>query len=79
MPSSSFFVSRKPITLIAMGASHEPDSRPARGFRTIVCGAAAIISGPRSRIEPSSAPSMAEIFSTIQSRIGWSSFVEATT
>src|SRR5262245_52048853 len=40
---------------------------------------AALISGPSSLIEPSSAETMAEVFSTIQSRIGWSCVLEMIT
>ena len=48
-----------------------------RRIKVLSVGASA--SGPSSRIEPSSAANMLVVLWTIQSRMGWSSALDATT
>ena len=75
--SGSFFASRKPITSVAMPAGHDPEALPR--FATSVFTVGSGTSGPSSLMLPSSAPNIAVVFCTTQSRIGSSSVFDATT
>jgi hypothetical protein len=71
-----FLASRYPITLTVTACGHEPKPR-SRSLRTTVT--APVSPASISLMEPSSAPSSAELFCTTDSRMGVSSVVEATT
>ncbi len=67
------------MTLNATARGHEPDSCPSLCLRMKVWPLPASPPVPTSRIEPSSAPSIAVVLETIQSRIGCISVFDATT